>query len=571
MPIRLLAVTASRYKLAIVILFLLALALPSLEASTLTLVYLLLTPEQAVDLVGKALDRVGSSGSVSDGWVPAIILGLATGAVGLLALARRVRIRRQTTVRYGIYEDQVSLLLAKYLAMPGWAALREDQTQITNALVFQAGSISPYFLAVVGIVFSITSTLILAVVSVLYAPLLTPVAIALGIVSVLINARNFRLLRDIGVDKVESHRELLDGFKQVVQGFDRIKFDALENTVTRKMRDVVRRSRAWRESKQLTRQYVSILSDTFGTLSVTIVVFCGVVFFDVSAATFVVLLLIINRIRGYIVQIQGDYMVLKEYRPSVDMMIGLTARLESYLEAPTPPTVRSPSHIEATSASFAYDGSPVLQDVNLSIKVGDRILVQGPSGEGKSTLLKILTGFFRPTSGQLDVFDGEGKMSLSFDGFRDLLFYSSDDLYVLSGPIREAVDYRGVASDDEIRDALRQSLLLEHVDSLPDGLSEQVGENGQNLSLGQRQRLLLARLFLRKPHLVVLDEATSNIDVETEHEILTNIDGHLDPESILIVVTHRRARAFDYNKVISVENGRVVVSEGRAPSQVSAT
>jgi len=570
MPIRLLAETARRYKLAIVILFFLALALPSLEASTLTLVYLLLTPEQAVDLVGNVLDKVGWNVSVSDGRVPVIMLGVAAVAVGLLALVRRARIRRQTAVRYGIFEDQTALLLAQFLAMPGWAALREDKTQISNGLVYQAASIAPYFLSVVGIVFSITSTLILIVVSVLYAPLLTPVALVLGVASVLINVRNFRLLRDIGVDKVESRRELLDGVKQVVHGFERIRFDALESTVITKMREVIRRSRAWRTSKQLTRQYVSILSDSFGLLSLAIVVFSGMVFFDVNAATFVVLLLLFNRLRGYIVQIQGDYMVLKENRPAVDLMVALTARLGGYAAGASGTAVVAPTRIDATSAGFAYDGTQVLEDVNLSIEAGDRILVEGPSGEGKSTLLKVLTGYFPPSTGGLEIFDRNGRAALSFDGLRDLLFYSSDDLYVLSGSIREAVDYAGVASDDEIREALRQSLLLEHVDSLPNGLSAQVGENGQNLSLGQRQRLLLTRLFLRKPQLVVLDEATSNIDVETEQEILRNIDRHLDTESILIVVTHRRATTFDFNKVISVGRGRVVVSDGRATSGVSA-
>ena len=570
MPIRLLAETARRYKLAIVILFFLDLALPSLEASTLTLVYLLLTPEQAVDLVGNVLDKVGWNVSVSDGRVPVIMLGVAAVAVGLLALVRRARIRRQTAVRYGIFEDQTALLLAQFLAMPGWAALREDKTQISNGLVYQAASIAPYFLSVVGIVFSITSTLILIVVSVLYAPLLTPVALVLGVASVLINVRNFRLLRDIGVDKVESRRELLDGVKQVVHGFERIRFDALESTVITKMREVIRRSRAWRTSKQLTRQYVSILSDSFGLLSLAIVVFSGMVFFDVNAATFVVLLLLFNRLRGYIVQIQGDYMVLKENRPAVDLMVALTARLGGYAAGASGTAVVAPTRIDATSAGFAYDGTQVLEDVNLSIEAGDRILVEGPSGEGKSTLLKVLTGYFPPSTGGLEIFDRNGRAALSFDGLRDLLFYSSDDLYVLSGSIREAVDYAGVASDDEIREALRQSLLLEHVDSLPNGLSAQVGENGQNLSLGQRQRLLLTRLFLRKPQLVVLDEATSNIDVETEQEILRNIDRHLDTESILIVVTHRRATTFDFNKVISVGRGRVVVSDGRATSGVSA-
>ena len=571
MPVRLLADIARRHKLAIVILFFLALALPSLEASALTLVYLLLTPEQAVELVAKVLDRVGSNVSVSDGWVPAIVLGLAAVAVGLLALARRVRVRRQASVRYGIYEDQVDQFLARYLAIPGWAALREDETQIANGLVYQAATISPYFLSVVGIFFGVISTLILATVSVLYAPLLTPVAIALGLVSILINTRNFRLLRDIGAEKVESHREVLDEVKQVVQGFERVKFDALESAVIKKMRDVIRRSRAWRVSKSLTKQYVSIMSDSLGMLSIMAVVFLGVVLFNVNAATFVVLLLIFNRLRGHLIGIQADYMVLKENRPAVDMMVALTDRLESYRVAPTPPTVHSPTGIEATSAGFAYDGSPVLKDVSLSIEVGDRVLVQGQSGEGKSTLLKVLTGFYRPTTGRLEAFNRHGRTPLSFDGLRDLLFYSSDDLYVLSGSIREAIDYGGAASDDAIREALRQSCLLEYVDSLPDGLSAPAGENGQNLSLGQRQRLLLTRLFLRKPQLVVLDETTSNIDVKTEHEILKNIDRHLDPESILIVVTHRRAKALDFNKVISVENGRVVVSESRTPSEVSAT
>jgi len=258
-------------------------------------------------------------------------------------------------------------------------------------------------------------------------------------------------------------------------------------------------------------------------------------------------------------------MTLKEFRPSIDKVTAMLGQLEGYaLECP-PPMSTPPTRIELSGGAFAYDEAPVIEGASVRIQAGDRILVQGPSGQGKSTLLKMLIGFYPPAEGKLEMASEDGRAALDFDRLRPYLFYSSNELHVFNGSIREAVDYDGSVSDDAICTALHQSCLWEFVQSLPEGLNAPVGDNGENLSLGQRQRLLLARLFLRQPRLVILDETTSNIDVETERVIFRNIQEHLDPQSILVVVAHRETDAIAFDKVISVYDGRVEVSQLRNP------
>tara|TARA_B100000287_G_C20156331_1_gene592241 strand:- start:133 stop:510 length:378 start_codon:yes stop_codon:yes gene_type:complete len=110
-------------------------------------------------------------------------------------------------------------------------------------------------------------------------------------------------------------------------------------------------------------------------------------------------------------------------------------------------------------------------------------------------------------------------------------------------------------SEDEIFDALRNSCL--NVDLIKKYINNSVGENGDNLSLGQRQRVILSRLFLKKPNLIILDEATANVDIETEDEIFKNIINYIPKNSILVVVAHRIPRLIQFNKIYSVKNKKV--------------
>ncbi len=213
--------------------------------------------------------------------------------------------------------------------------------------------------------------------------------------------------------------------------------------------------------------------------------------------------------------------------------------------------------IEVRHLSFAYPDEPdrlVLDDVSFRVARGERLGVVGRSGEGKSTLTKILLGFYAPTAGSV-LIDGRptGPAELN-----QMQAYVPQDTSLF----QETIDYNiGYAVDDATPDRVRQAAarasIADFIDSLPNGYATMVGERGIKLSLGQRQRIAIARAFLADADLVILDEATSALDSETEARIQEALEG-LWRGKAAIVIAHRLATLNHVDRILVIDNGRVV-------------
>lgn len=213
--------------------------------------------------------------------------------------------------------------------------------------------------------------------------------------------------------------------------------------------------------------------------------------------------------------------------------------------------------IEVRDLRFAYPDEPdqlVLDGVSFVVRRGERLGIVGRSGEGKSTLIKILLGFYAPTSGEVLV-DGRpvGPAELAA-----LQSYVPQDTSLFQETVEYNIGYAepGPADPTRIRRAAEQANIADFVDSLPDGFQTMVGERGIKLSLGQRQRIAIARAFLKQSDLVILDEATSALDSETEARIQESLV-ELWEGRAAIVIAHRLATLNDVDRILVIEGGRV--------------
>ena len=214
--------------------------------------------------------------------------------------------------------------------------------------------------------------------------------------------------------------------------------------------------------------------------------------------------------------------------------------------------------VSFNQVSFRYAGSGAgIQDITLNVPAGNTLALVGATGSGKSTLIKLLLRFYDPSHGDIRI-DGQPIRDVSLKSLRDAIGLVSQDVYLFEGSIRDNLAYgKPDASEEEIIDAARTAEAWSFIEALPEGLDTPVGERGIRLSGGQRQRLSLARALLKNPPILVLDEATSAVDNETEAAIQRSLKriGH---NRTVIMIAHRLSTIVDADTIAVVENGRIV-------------
>ena len=209
--------------------------------------------------------------------------------------------------------------------------------------------------------------------------------------------------------------------------------------------------------------------------------------------------------------------------------------------------------------TFLYPGTETaaLKNIQLQVRAGQTVALVGPSGAGKTTLCNLVARFYDPTSGRVTL-DGIDLKAYDVETFRALLGVVEQDVFLFDGTIAQNIAYsRKQATPQEIRNAAEVANALEFIDRLPNGINSLIGERGVRLSGGQRQRLAIARAVLADPKLLVLDEATSNLDTESEQLIQQSL-GRLMKGRTCFVIAHRLSTIAGADLIVVVENGQIL-------------
>jgi len=294
-----------------------------------------------------------------------------------------------------------------------------------------------------------------------------------------------------------------------------------------------------------------------------VVLFVSIRVLAVPPASILILLLLFARVMPRIMNGQHHYRAFVNSLPSFANLADIEARCVAAAEPASHPhdrlSLRRELSAEGVSFTYTEGRMPAVRDLSMVIPAGKVVALVGPSGAGKSTIADILMGLIAPDSGTLRL-DGRPLGPEGVRGWRDQIGYVAPDTFLFHDTIRANLKWaRPEAREDEMLEALRQASAFDLVAGLKDGLDTVVGDRGMMLSQGERQRLALARAFLRRPSMLILDEATNSLDSENEGRVLDAIDSRRG-ELTVVLIAHRLSTIRWADLIYVIEGGKVVES-----------
>jgi len=277
-----------------------------------------------------------------------------------------------------------------------------------------------------------------------------------------------------------------------------------------------------------------------------------------SEGEFVVFILLSQRFIWPMAQFGQIINMYQRARASSERIFGLMDEPSRIAEDPNAEDlVVTDGDVTYDDVSFGYDeDETIVEDISFDVSGGETLALVGPTGAGKSTVLKLLLRMYDVNDGAIEI-DGQDLRDVTIPSLRRHIGYVSQDTFLFYGTVEENITYGTFDADrEDVVEAAKMAEAHEFIQNLPDGYDTEVGERGVKLSGGQRQRISIARAILKDPDILVLDEATSDVDTETEMLIQRSID-ELAEDRTTFAIAHRLSTIKDADQILVLEDGRV--------------
>ena len=430
---------------------------------------------------------------------------------------------------------------------------------MSQTYLAQCASAGSSLQAMNGILGNLGVALVFLVTAFVVSPVLTGVAFAMLMVVTLMVQYNIIKAKRIGAAMVGIYATLNTSVLETLSGIHVIKSFLQQH---RRRDEVARGSEAfgeiqYQERKNQSQTQVIQESSTFALIAG--ITYVGVSIFNIEFSLILALLFVLYRLAPRVT-------ALNDGRQALAVSLAALHHVRNTLDETANPSIISGDRafedlkdaIQLKDVTFSYNGgAPVIDNTGFTIEKGKVTAIVGTSGAGKTTLIDLLLRHYDPAQGIISV-DGTDLKELDLDSWRKAIGVVSQDVFLFHDTVANNISLGrpGVTMED-IQRAAKQAYAHDFVQQMPQGYDTPIGDRGWNLSGGQRQRLALARAILLKPEILILDEATSSLDSESERLIQDSID-EIKANCTLVVVAHRLSTIRDADRIVVLQDGKVV-------------
>lgn len=483
-----------------------------------------------------------------------LVLVLALQAVGVVSSLMSTVLSEKFS--FGIRKQIYEKIINSY-----WMNVKKYHTgDLMTRLTSDAGNVASGIIGTIpNVVLLIIELLLVFFTLFYYSPMLACFALLVAPVAAIVCWWFGRKLKDLQVKVQESEASYRSFLQEslanllVVKAFANEEYSANRLTTLRdeRFRWVFKRAKfglASSTTMSVAFQLGYIVAFAYGAVMIAAK--------TITYGTMSVFLTLVNRV-------QSPVMGLAQQIPKVVSILASAGRIMELQEIPLEEkegVAMTTEHVgvDINNLTFGYTDETVLENVSLNVKPGEFVAIIGESGIGKTTLIRLIMSFMSNVQGDVSFYNGAGESIKANASTRNFIAYVPQGNTLFSGTVRENILMGNLnATEEEIYDALKLSAGYDFVMELPKGLDTVIGERGHGISEGQAQRLAIARAFVRKAPLLILDEATSSLDEATELSVLEGLQA-LNPKPTCIIITHRKSILQYCDREIKIENMKTI-------------